>query len=208
MGMHGHLREITPAELEHLQENPEAAEEFIHGKMLAQLANIEAAVDEQSKIARAAGRELSLGEERKIRSEVFKKLMGESPLQDGPDEEGLRLEKSWHVLHYLLTGATEAAPPPFGNAIMGGEEIGEERDYGRVRFLNPPQVREVAAALASISKEDLVRRGDLQGMAVAKVIYACRDESEVELALHYFEQVSRYYIDAAARGNAMLLYVD
>ncbi|MGP0020760.1 MAG: YfbM family protein [Candidatus Sulfotelmatobacter sp.] len=206
--MHGHLREITPVELERLQEEPEAVEEFIHFKMLAQLAKIEAAVDEQSKIARAAGRELGLAEERKIRSEVFKKLMEESPLQDGPDSEGLRLEKSWHVLHYLLTGGTEAAPPPLGSAIMGGEEIGEERDYGRVRFLNPPQVQEVAAALASISKEDLVRRCDIHAMAAAKVIYACRDESELELALHYFEQVSLYYADTAAHGNAMLLYVD
>jgi len=208
MGMHGHLREIAPAELERLQENPEAVEEFIHGKMLVQLAKIEAAVDEQSKNARATGRELSPGEERKIRSEAFKKLMEESPLQDGPDEDGLRLEKSWHVLHYLLTGTTKEAPPPFGNAIMGGEEIGEERDYGRVRFLTTPQVREVTAALASVTKEELFRRCDIQVMAAAKVIYACRDESELALALHYFEQVSRYYADAADRGNAMLLYVD
>jgi hypothetical protein len=208
MGMYGHLRQITPAELERLRDAPEDVEEFIHGKMLARLARIEAAVDEQSKVARVAGRELSPGEERKIRSEVFKKLMEESPLQDGPDVEGLRLEKSWHALHYLLNGTAEQAAPPLGNTIMGGEEIGEERDYGRVRFLTPLEVRQVAEALATISKDDLVRRFDIANMQAVNVIYPCRDQSEVELAQHYFEHLSRYYADAAASGNGMLLWVD
>lgn len=46
--------------------------------------------------------------------------MEESPLQDGPDEEWLTLEKSWHALHYLLNGTVDKAAPPLGNTIMGG----------------------------------------------------------------------------------------
>jgi uncharacterized protein DUF1877 len=77
-----------------------------------------------------------------------------------------------------------------------------------VRFLTPQQVREVASALALISKDELARRFDIAKMAAANVIYPCRDQSELELALHYFDHVCRYYSDAAGNGNAMLLYVD
>jgi hypothetical protein len=57
----------------------------------------------------------------------------------GPTEDGLNLEKSWHVLHYLLTGKAEKAPPPVGNAVLGGQDIGGDRGYGPARFLTPQQ---------------------------------------------------------------------
>jgi Domain of unknown function (DUF1877) len=212
MGMYGHLRQIAPAELEKLQLDSEAVEEFIHGKIRATAPNVKAALERVQKIAleaRASGKASNPAEQEKLRAQVLKELEGVGArLQDGPSEDGLRLEKSWHVLHYLLTGKTEEAPPPLGNAILGGQEIGEDRDYGRVRCLIPKQVREVAAALAKISKDDLVRRVDLRNMTAAKVIYPCRDQSEVELAQHYYEHMARYYADAAANGNAMLLYID
>jgi hypothetical protein len=96
---------------------------------------------------------------------------------------------------------------PLGNAILGGTPIGGDVGYGPARFLDPGQVREVASALAALSKEGLARRFDLRAMSAAKV-YACDDESELELAQHYFEHLVRYYADAAARGNAVLLYID
>jgi hypothetical protein len=67
----------------------------------------------------------------------------------------LNLEKSWHVLHYLLTGKAEKAPPPVGNAILGGQDIGGDLGYGPARFLTPQQVREVRIALSAISKDGL-----------------------------------------------------
>jgi hypothetical protein len=38
-------------------------------------------------------------------------------------------------------------------------------------------------------------------------IYPVRDKSELELAQGYFEQLSRYYAEASADGNAMLLWI-
>jgi len=208
MGMYGHLRQITPTELEKLQLNPEAVEPFIHGKIRANAPDVRAALERVQKMAldaQASGK----GNDPELRAEILKELEAAGArAQDGPTEDGLRLEKSWHVLHYLLTGKTEEAPPPLGNAVLGGEEIGEERDYGRVRCLTPEQVREVAAALAKISKDDLVRSVDLESMAAAKIIHTCKDQSEVELAQHYYEHMASYYAAAAANGNAMLLYID
>jgi hypothetical protein len=90
---------------------------------------------------------------------------------------------------------------------LGGQEIGDNLGYGPARFLTPQQVREVAAALASISKVDLRGRFDLKAMMAAN-IYPVRDSSELELAQDHFEPLSHYYAEAAASGNAMLLWVE
>jgi hypothetical protein len=152
-------------------------------------------------------RNLNPEEQAKAREEMLKELSTvDAGFGIGLNENGLNLEKSWHVLHYLLTGETEEAQPPLGNAILGGKEIGDDLGYGPARFLTPQQVQEVASALASMKKEDLASRFDLDAMIKAQ-IYPVRDESELELAQEYFEDLSRYYADAAVAGNAMLLYV-
>jgi hypothetical protein len=210
MGMRGHVRQVTPDELEKLRRNPKAVRELIYGKVRKNSANVKAALDRAQQIAmnaRAAGILSDPVEQDRVRKEILKELTGAGiSVQGGPNEEGLNLEKSWHVLHFLLTGKTEDAPPPLGNAILGGKEIGDDLGYGPARFLTSQQVREVAAALITISNDDLASRFDLDAMLAAH-IYPVRDESELELAQHYFDYLSRYYADAAARGNAMLLYV-
>ena len=122
-----------------------------------------------------------------------------------PGEESLSLEKSWHTLHYLLTGKPEGAPPPLGDAILGGTEIGEDVGYGPVRFLTPKQVRDVADALSKVTLDDLADRFDVDLMSAAN-IYACKGE-ELESINFYFSNLMHYYVAASARGNAMLLYL-
>jgi hypothetical protein len=212
MGMYGHLRQITPEELDQLRRDPDTLEQFLFGEVEANAPKIRAALERVQDIARKAeerGRTNDSAEIEKTRALILKELMGTGVHAHGaPIEEGLSLEKYWHALHYLLTGKTEGAPPPLGNAILGGEEIGEERDYGRIRFLTPQQVRKVSEALASISRKDLAGRFNVQRMKASNVIYPCRNQEELNFALDYFEQLVNYYSDAASRGNAVLLYVE
>lgn len=210
MGMRGHVRQITPDELERLRQDPRAVRKLIYGKVRKNSDKAKAALERAQRIAmdaRAAGILSDPAEQERVRNVILKELARAGIMvQDGPNEEGLSLEKSWHVLHYLLTEKVEEAPPPLGNAILGGKEIGDDLGYGPARFLTPQQVREVAMALAAISKDELAVRFDLKAMIAAN-IYPVRDESELELARYYFNHLSRYYSDAAASGNAMLLYV-
>ena len=214
MGMRGHLRQVTPNALERLRRNPESVEELVHGKGPADPGEMLAVLQRTQKLAldaRASGVINDPAEKERIRAQIFKELAGVgvkvgAGVDDGPTEDGLNLEKSWHVLHYLLTGKAEEAPPPVGNAILGGQEIGGDLGYGPARFLTPQQVREVATALKAISKDDLRKRFDLKAMMAAK-IYPVRDHSELRLAQDYFARVSPYYAEAAAAGNAMLLWI-
>ncbi len=210
MGMRGHVRVITPSQLKEFQRNPKTVHTAVHGNAKANAAKMKDALARAQEIAmkaRASGLMGDPAEQEKARALILKELQGGGiNLQGGSDENGLNLEKSWHVLHYLLTGKAEEAPAPLGNAILGGTEIGGDLGYGPARFLTPPQVREVAAALAPISSDDLAKRFNLEAMMAAR-IYPVRDESELELAQECFQQLSQYYADAAAAGNAMLLYV-
>jgi Domain of unknown function (DUF1877) len=78
----------------------------------------------------------------------------------------LTIDKDWHALHVLLTGEISnpsnipPVPPPLGNVVMGGTETPIDATYGKVRFLKPDDVREVADALSQISVDDLRARFD------------------------------------------------
>lgn len=206
--MRGHLRQITPFELKRFQLNPKTVRTAILSEKRESQAAFIAALQDMEPLADRVERfNLNAEEQKKAQEEIFKEIAavaGGSGIGGGSNE--LDLEKSWHVLHYLLTGRVDEAPPPLGNAILGGTEIGEDLGYGSARFLSPGQVREVAAALAAISKEDLAGRFNLEAMIRANV-YPVRDESELELAQQYFEDLSRFYTGAAAAGNAMILYI-
>lgn len=207
MGMIGHLRAITAEQLRTLQQEPDSIEDFLQGESPPDTAKLMAALQRAQEIGlRAMG---NPAEKEKARLEIIRELTaaGAKLPKDGPDEDGLSLEKSWHSLHYLLTGSAREVDSPLGNAILGGKEIGPDLGYGPARFLDAAQVSEVSTALNSISKDDLAQRFDLNTMMAAQ-IYACADEEELELAQHYFEHVVKYYAEAAKRGDAMLLYIE
>jgi hypothetical protein len=234
MSMIGHLRQITRAQLAEFRKNPGALGKFLHGEVgdgarvsdrqvSEIIRKIAAEAQEAGAFADPAKREIyrvkmmhALQDAgAKIPAEVLKTMPpSDRPVQSDSDaepsdahEEGLSLEKSWHALHYLLTGRADEAPPPLGNAILGGTEFGEDLGYGPAWFLTPEDVRATSVALKKVSADDLAGRFDLPTMIVAE-IYACRDEGDLGLAQEYFAELARYYADAAARGNAMLLYLD
>jgi hypothetical protein len=207
--MIGHLRAVTTTELEKLQKDPSSVKEFLQGRLIANSGKVQDAllhVQEMAMKAMAAGNSKN---NENLREQILRELesAGVKVPSDGPNEDGLSLEKSWHSLHYLLTGTAWESESVLGKAILGGKEIGPDVGYGPARYLEPPQVREIAKELKKLSKEDLTRHFDLKAMLAAK-IYACRDEGELELAQHYFAQVVEYYDEAAKRGDAMLLYLD
>lgn len=146
-------------------------------------------------------------------------------LQDHPDEieaylypdggaseppHSMDLDKSWHGLHYLLTGTAFEGTPPLALAILGGAGIGDEADYGPVRFLTPGEVASVAAALSGITAEELTRRYDPEAMeeqAIYPQIWASEGAEALDYLLDYFGSLQAAYAEAAARGDAVLLWI-
>ncbi|MFG2039544.1 YfbM family protein [Dactylosporangium sp. NPDC048998] len=126
-------------------------------------------------------------------------------------EPELDLDKSWHGIHYLLTGtAWETGADPAGAAILGGEEIGADGGYGPARLLRPEAVRTIAAALDGLSIESLRARFDPQAMTAADIYPTIwmdgADEFDSYLAPH-FTELRRFYQTAAAGRQAVLLAI-
>ena len=75
-----------------------------------------------------------------------------------PDSESFELNKTWHILHYLLTGLTEGGDLPASFIMSGGREIGRDNGYGSPRLLNPEQTQEIATYLKSLSFDEFYGR--------------------------------------------------
>jgi hypothetical protein len=89
---------------------------------------------------------------------------------------------------------------------MGGEEFGEDWGYGRPRLLDPAGVASVAAALDSISADDLRARYDPNALSDAEVYPDIWDEEDVfdTYLLPNFENLKALYSHAAAEGRWVL----
>ncbi|MGA2812302.1 MAG: YfbM family protein [Candidatus Acidiferrum sp.] len=217
--MIGHLRAVTPTQLRTLKKDPSSVRELLRGKLTYASGDVKTAallsieemamqrVLKMAKQAAAAGDAGDSEANSKLRKQIIAKLESAGVTVDSGSEEGLALEKSWHSLHYLLTGTAWETDTILGKVILGGTEIGPDMGYGPARYLEPNEVKKVARALKTVSKKDLMSRFNLEAMKAAKV-YACRDEGELQLAQMYFTQVYNYYEGTAARGDAMLLYLD
>jgi hypothetical protein len=73
----------------------------------------------------------------------------------GPDGD---LEKSWHGIHYLLTGTAWEGDPPLNFLLAGGHELDIETGIAPPRAYRPAETRAIGAALAQVDEGELRRR--------------------------------------------------
>ncbi len=128
-----------------------------------------------------------------------------------PDEKELSIDKAWQAIHYLLVGRAEGGEPPLADVVFGGVELPDRENYtagSPLRMLSPSHVRTIAAELAAIPAERLLKRASIADMA-EKGIYSVSDDepSERDYIGHYYGLLRDFYADAANKGNAMLLYI-
>ncbi len=118
----------------------------------------------------------------------------------------LPLEKTFHALHWLITGQTWGGDPPLANAVLGGAEYGPDLGYGKVRYLEPEKVSEVAPALGSLTVDTLLSRWNVKAMKAAKIYVVADKEGREECAIRY-PQLQVYFAEAARQREGMLSYI-
>ncbi len=225
MGMEGKLRQVSEFELAGYRRNPGKLYSDLTATCdIPDLADLNRALQEfqQSPLAqrvrrRALSGQAPVDEDIAESHRQIQFILGrhpdaasslESSIGLSKDGKELSLHKSWHCLHFVLTGKSwEAAEPPLGNAIMGGDEIPDRQKvmgYGPARFLTPEQVAAVATALECFPFGDRAREFDPE-IAERQEVYAPAHDKE-EL-IHYFGLLLAFYEDAAHKGNGILLWV-
>ncbi len=122
--------------------------------------------------------------------------------------EVLSLEKSWHGLHYILTG-DPVQGDPFNFLLVGGDEVGDEDiGYGPARIFDPTSVANIDNALTKFSETDLDVRFDPAAMSVPQIYpdiwHEPRDSLRSEYA-GYLETLKAYVHRTAELGRALLI---
>lgn len=85
-------------------------------------------------------------------------------LDDEDHRRSFEVHKSWHAVHFTLTGSAWEPVGPLGDVVLGGEEFGEDLGYGPARWLPPNEVARLADALDALGADAFVTRFDLDGM--------------------------------------------
>lgn len=132
----------------------------------------------------------------------------------GPFEPALDLEKSWHILHYLFTGHVDESDAP-GNAMLTGEEVGEDVGYGPPRLHD---VKETQAFADFLKTQDLTRLQErvnyreMLKMRVYSIPMGQGSDGDHEEGLRtevasYFPPLRDYVAAMAEKGDGLLLWV-
>jgi hypothetical protein len=130
------------------------------------------------------------------------------------NDREMDIDKAWHGLHYLFTGTAWEGEEPGCFLVRGGEEVGdEEYGYGEVRAFRSDKTREIAAFLASLSRDELMRRFDPVVMTELKiypdVIWTRPPEEDDSLGylLSSFDELQSFVDKTASEGDGLLVYL-
>jgi hypothetical protein len=118
----------------------------------------------------------------------------------------LSIDKAWHGIHYLLCGKADPDSDIAAQAVLGGDEIGDDDSgYGPARCFAPDLVAQIVAALdrpgldaemrARFVPDDMIRLGIYPGGWPPDSLAWLTGE---------FDRLRGFYRDAAAKGRAML----
>jgi len=135
----------------------------------------------------------------------------EQLLDDPPKEHSVYLDKSWHGIHFLLTGSALPSDSIASKVIFGGESIGPDQGYGPAQLLTPSEVKQVAELLSQEPPEKLAARYDPNAMERAKVypdiIWVREGQQALQYELQFYKQLVRFYQQAARDGKAVIYVV-
>ncbi len=120
------------------------------------------------------------------------------------------LDKAWHGIHYLLTGAADGVYPPPGNVICGGAYLeipAEDDDVDPPFVFDPDDVEDIWEGFQAIPLDDLMAHYNPADMET-KMIYPSiwvRDGAEaLDYLLHYYEELVEFFDIAHQRQLAVV----
>ncbi|UQU66563.1 YfbM family protein [Couchioplanes caeruleus] len=124
-------------------------------------------------------------------------------------EAELDLDKAWHGIHFLLTRSAWKTTPGAGEAVLGGDPVGEDTGYGPARLLTADRVAAVAAGLRDLDAAALRTRYDAAALEEAEIypgIWDADDVFETYLGPNA-DQLRAFYLAAARENQAVLLTI-
>jgi len=114
-------------------------------------------------------------------------------------------DKAWDAIHRCLTdGELEYGESPYHQCILGSENLYEGDDY-IVNYLDPEEVKEVAAAIKAVDRKWLRRKYDAID---AETYQGVLGEDDFEYTWSWFQPLRDFFQKAAKHERAVLFSVD
>lgn len=116
-------------------------------------------------------------------------------------------DKAWDAMHRALSDGSTAwdgGEYPLNHVVLAGESLYDAPDYV-MSLKSPSQVRDIAAALPAIDKEQFRQRYLAIDVADYGLLLSGDD---FEYTWEYFEVVRRLYLKAASESRYVLFTVD
>jgi hypothetical protein len=124
----------------------------------------------------------------------------------------LDLHKSWHMLHYVLSGSAWTGAMPAATLLAGGRPVGADLGYGPARAVSEQETRDFARFLSGLDVTVLSARLDLDAMHRLG-IYCAEDNdpgvlADLEEDLEcFFPELQDFVSDAAGKRLGMLVWM-
>ena len=119
----------------------------------------------------------------------------------------LSVDKSWHTIHYLLTGEKGMTPRhvpdnPLHNVVMGGTATPIDGPYGPVRVLEKADVAAVADALTTVNAQMLREKYSISELNAADTYATPKpggwSDRELEMVFACIPSLQEFFRRAAA----------
>ena len=134
------------------------------------------------------------------------------PLELEPGEGDLGqagdFEKSWHGLHYLLTGTAWEGDPPLNFLMGGGRELELEDGEPPLHTHSSADTRRIADALTRLTDEEARRRVNPAEMSRLEIYPEIWDDAgAVEYLIEEVRRLRDTVSGVAGRGHGLLVSI-
>lgn len=130
---------------------------------------------------------------------------------DDAARECFDLDKSWHAIHFLLSGTAWEGTMPEGFLLCSGAVIGDiDVGYGPARAYTAAETASIHACLAALPPDQLRMRFDAKVLAREEIypdIWDREDEEDVDYVLHYYKSLREFVAHTTDRGEGMVIYL-
>ena len=132
-------------------------------------------------------------------------------LYETHQDDVVDLDKSWQVIHFMLTGFPYEGMPPLCHAIFGQEPIGEEDvGYGPALGTSSKVVSAISDALSKISEDEFCKMFNPESIAKADIYPQIWSEDGIleEYIVPKFRELKSFYAEAAANNHAVITFIN
>ena len=127
--------------------------------------------------------------------------------QDELGADFLDIDKSWHAIHFLLTGEVERGEGPLAWAVFAPMLIGEDLGRGPPRILMSEHVLELSKALAPLTGDKLKRKCDRTVMNEREIYPGGWSAGDEDYIADNFNHLKKFYESAARRRMSVVQWI-